>query len=83
MRQSVIFDFVFNEVVEVHYCGECVEAVNRRNIKGGNFNGKKEVINCGVEINPYLPDSYRHYSNHLSVRRLACPLFQKRGNRKS
>ncbi len=80
MRQSVIFDFVFDEVVEVHYCGECINSVNLRTIKCGSFNGKKEVVNCGVLNNPYLPDSYRHYSNHLSVRRLACPLFKEMKN---
>lgn len=91
-RQSLMQEFVFGKrgsgmsslletmAEEIHYCGECALSCNRREILKGSidFNSKKEVINCSVKDNPHLPDSYRHYKQHISVRRLACTLFKER-----
>lgn len=84
MKQTVILDFVkldagmscLSETIaeQIHYCGECKFASKIRFID----NGKKQVLNCGIEKNSELPDSIRYYAQKISARRLACKLFEEK-----
>lgn len=66
--------------VEVPRCGECVFSTHRRVKHTGTYSGgTKELVKCGVEDNPFLPESLRG-GNYMSVRHFACEVFSNDPN---